>query len=329
MILTLKKEIVMPKISIIIPVYNVEKYICACIESIRQQAFQDWELILVNDASSDKSLQIIKEYEVKDERIKVLSYDENKGPMYAREKGCEIARGEYVTFCDSDDQFAADALQLMYTTAKERNVDVVVGQFMNIYPDGRREPYFIQSRLNYGNDRVSFYKSVLLREMHQGLAGKMFRGDIVRNSNITVFEHCLMSEDAAVLFQYIEKCNTIYVLKDFTYYYVQHQSSSTHSLMKMSTLEGILKTTRLRINVLTRYPNLEKIMNNYFIGNLIGFFPQYNSHGEYYILIKRYNLERFVNRINILRYCDFKHTLYYLFLRDIYPMWNRVEEYLK
>lgn len=314
----------MPKVSVIVPVYNADAYVGKCIESVQTQTMDDWELILVNDASTDKSLQIIKEYEVKDERIKVLSYDENKGPMYARERGCKIASGDYITFCDSDDQLAANALQLMYSTALEQSVDVVVCQLMNLFPDGKTSPYFIEAQLKYGNSKESFFKSILLREIHQGVAGKLFRNQIVKDGNIIVYEHCTIGEDATVLFQYIDRCKSAKVLKESLYFYVQNQNSSTHSRMSSLTLEGVLKTTRLRINILSKYPNLKKDMNNYFIGNLIGLFPIYNINGEFYSLIEKYDLADLVKRWNIFRYCSFKRAIYYMALRDIYPFVNKI-----
>ena len=90
-----------PKISVIIPVYNVEKYLSECLDSVISQTLKDIEIICVNDGSTDNSLQILKEYASKDTRIKIID-KENEGQGYARKVGLDVANGEYILFCDSD-----------------------------------------------------------------------------------------------------------------------------------------------------------------------------------------------------------------------------------
>ena len=102
----------MPKISIIIPVYKVEEYLPACLDSVLAQTFTDWEAICVNDGSPDNCGAILAEYAQKDSRIKVIS-QENQGVSVARNKALENAQGEYISFLDSDDELAPTFLQKM------------------------------------------------------------------------------------------------------------------------------------------------------------------------------------------------------------------------
>lgn len=99
----------MPKISIIVPVYNVEKYLRKCIDSILNQTFKDFELILIDDGSTDESGKICDEYNLKDNRIKVI-HKENGGLSSARNAGLDIAQGEYIGFVDSDDWIESDQI---------------------------------------------------------------------------------------------------------------------------------------------------------------------------------------------------------------------------
>jgi len=114
----------MPKISIIIPVYKVEEYLPACLDSLLAQTFTDWEAICVNDGSPDNCGTILAEYAQKDNRIKVIS-QENQGVSVARNKAMEVAQGEYISFLDSDDELAPTFLQKMYQAITDTNSDMV------------------------------------------------------------------------------------------------------------------------------------------------------------------------------------------------------------
>ena len=103
------------KISVIIPVYNVEKYIEDCLNSILVQTLKDFEIICIDDCSTDNSLQIIETYTHKDKRIKILKNKKNEGPSYTRNIGIEMAQGEYIYFLDSDDMIEKNALQELLT----------------------------------------------------------------------------------------------------------------------------------------------------------------------------------------------------------------------
>ena len=115
-----------PKISIIVPVYNVEKYIRRCLDSIAAQTFTDWECICVDDGTPDASGKICNEYAQKDSRFVVI-HKENGGVSSARNAGLNVAKGEYVTFCDSDDWVEKEMLEVLYNTALETDADVVMG----------------------------------------------------------------------------------------------------------------------------------------------------------------------------------------------------------
>lgn len=108
-----------PKISIIVPVYNVEKYIRRCLDSIAGQTFTDWECICVDDGTPDASGKICDEYAQKDGRFVVI-HKENGGVSSARNVGLDVAKGEYVTFCDSDDWVEKEMLEVFYNTALKK-----------------------------------------------------------------------------------------------------------------------------------------------------------------------------------------------------------------
>ncbi len=125
----------MPKISIIVPVYNVEKELSACLESVLSQSLDDIEIIGVDDGGTDRSAYILKEYASRDDRVKVISYGENKGLSYARNRGLEKAIGKYIIFVDSDDMITSDSLSELYRKIEETQSDGVIFDLESLYDD--------------------------------------------------------------------------------------------------------------------------------------------------------------------------------------------------
>ena len=126
----------MPKISVIVPVYNVEKYLCECIDSILTQTFTDFELILVDDGSQDNSGKICDEYANKDHRITVI-HQENQGQASARNNALAIAKGEWVHFVDSDDLIHPQMLEILYATVDETTQISMCNLYKDhVYPEG-------------------------------------------------------------------------------------------------------------------------------------------------------------------------------------------------
>lgn len=118
----------MPKVSVIIPFNNVENYIEECLNSVLSQTLDDIEVILINDASTDRTLEIVEWYLQKDSRIKLININERKGQGFARNRGIEIATGEYIGFVDSDDFIESDMFECLYNSAKTNNTDISMCQ---------------------------------------------------------------------------------------------------------------------------------------------------------------------------------------------------------
>lgn len=121
------------KVSVIIPIYNVEAYLPDCIDSVISQTLKELEIICVNDGSTDKSLEIIQEYVQKDNRVKLLDLKVNQGVAAARNAGIKIAEGEYIYFLDSDDTITKEAMENLYFKASQENLDVVCFEGSTIF----------------------------------------------------------------------------------------------------------------------------------------------------------------------------------------------------
>ncbi len=151
----------MPKVSIIIPFNNVESYISECLESVLNQTLSDIEVICINDASIDGTLDIVKKYADNDSRIKLVELSERKGQGFARNRGIEIASGEYIGFVDSDDFVKLDMFESLYNLAKENDNDITMCQSLE-YDDVTRQ--YIQSDYYSLLPLMNFYNNVFSAE---------------------------------------------------------------------------------------------------------------------------------------------------------------------
>ncbi|MEI0550868.1 glycosyltransferase family 2 protein [Brachyspira intermedia] len=216
-------------ISIILPVYNAEKYIEKCLNSFINQTYKNIEIICINDGSKDNSYNILKELSTKDNRIKLFTH-ENSGPAKTRNVGLENATGNYIMFCDSDDYYELNACELMLKTIVENNVDVVMCDcnIKDYFEGGIRKKdeldYFRLKMLGYYNIGVSE-----LIDINVILWNKIYKRSIIINNNIRFpdgFEH----DDCNFVLKYLSNCNTYYGLDLKLYNYQIINSNSVMAL---------------------------------------------------------------------------------------------------
>ena len=174
-----------PKISLIIPVFNVEKYLKQCLDSAINQTFTDIEIIVVNDGSTDNSKDIIEDYKKNDSRI-ILINQEHHGPGYARNTGLNIARGEYILFIDSDDWIKEETSQKLYDLIKrDEDLDLVIFQYINY--DEKKDIFYeekFDSKLNKFIDKTLTFKEISNCYLAPTCAMKLYRKSLIENNNI-------------------------------------------------------------------------------------------------------------------------------------------------
>lgn len=138
-----KKKMQLPKVSVLVAVYNAEKYLRKCVETLTRQTYKNLQIICVDDCSTDHSVEMLKGYAEIDERIEIVQLEQNHGQAHARNKGLEVADGELITFCDSDDYMEADAIEKTVDVfLKHPETDCVLFRVINWYPEtGQKEDY--------------------------------------------------------------------------------------------------------------------------------------------------------------------------------------------
>lgn len=225
----------MPKISVIVPVYNMEKYLKRCVDSILLQSFSDFEVILVDDGSKDASGDICDSYALSDSRIRVI-HKENGGVSVARNVALDIASGEYITFCDADDYLEKDCLETLYTNIEEKSVDVVsynfnvVGDVSNILSKFPQYPQCVKI-FSSAWDNILYLIFDILASGKAGweVCSRMFKRSIILENNIRFCESCNnYAEDLVFVLEYTLRCSGICVLDYKGYNYFQRDNSMMH-----------------------------------------------------------------------------------------------------
>lgn len=233
----------MIKISIIIPVYNAEKYLPACLDSVLQQTLQEIEIICVNDGSKDNSLSILQQYQSIDSRI-VLIDQHNQGVSMARNKGLEIARGEFVGFVDADDTIKPDMYQTLYLAAVKFDVDVVISHFFK-----EQDGHVVKSSLPFSEnkklDKDYIHKNLIPYMIsYEGLntvCTKIYKKKTIDANKIVFPKGVALGEDWMFNFITFLKASSVIQISYAGYQYREVPGSATRNLNEKNYFDNNLK----------------------------------------------------------------------------------------
>ena len=228
------------KISIIIPVYRVEKYIERCCRSLFGMRFSSVEFLFVDDATPDRSIAIIKsvlnEYPHRQEHVKILVHNENKGVACARNTGLEVATGKYIGFVDADDWVEENMFEKMYQTAEQDNLDIVGCDWYMEFESSRR--YMRQPIYTKVSDCL---RAMLTGEMRWFLWAFLIRRDVYVENDISFVEGANIGEDMAVLIQFFGFARTYRHVPEALYHYIKSNTASMTALSAKKQID-IVKT---------------------------------------------------------------------------------------
>lgn len=229
-------------ISIIVPVYNVEQYVSDCVKSIINQTYKNLEIILVNDGSTDKSYNICKEFETKDKRIKVIN-EKNGGVSKARNRGLEIARGNYIGFVDSDDTITEDYVELLYSTLKKYDADCVnVATNYVRESDARcvveRKNFFVKI-LNQAEaiEAICYLKQVFPSYDMAAVWGCLYKRSLIESLRFNPY--IKIGEDFLFKFLAFQKVNKVVCVNQPCYNYLLRKNSAMHTGFDERKVESI------------------------------------------------------------------------------------------
>ncbi len=224
----------MPRITVIIPIYNAESILRRCLDSILAQTFTDFECLLIDDGSKDRSGEICDEYARKDSRVKVF-HKENGGVSSARNVGLDNARGEWVTFVDSDDWTGERLLSnLISHTNNNPNVELVISFSEYIFNNGHREENYNARMVDKANFQILFSEYDM--SWHTGPWAKLYCKQVIDSKNLRFSENMNIGEDAVFFYSYLSQIDGLYVSSDTDYKYnVDTEGSLTKRVFSLKS----------------------------------------------------------------------------------------------
>lgn len=306
----------MPKVSVVVTVYNVEKYIRRCIESIQKQTIKDIEIIVVDDATPDNSMSIVEEIARNDKRVKIISHEKNMGLMWARKTGYTAAQGEYITFCDSDDYLPIDALELLYKEAIYSEANIVSGNLTYVEANGKQTLLF--SKLKYGNDKVSAFKSLLRGELRHNLCSKLFKASILKDYTYKTYEHFTNGEDGCLFYQIVDNIDKIVQIDVPVYYYMQNMQSSSQVRLRENAIKSICIVNKTKNDIVSLYPELKGDLQKHITNILCSLYScGYDKDAKLNYYVKEYGLSGYVTLLSIIKNCKLKYIIR-LILRRVF-----------
>lgn len=207
----------MPKISVIVPVYNTLKYLPKCLDSLLRQTLKEIEIICINDASTDDSLTLLKQYAEKDTRIRIIDFADHQGVSIARNSGIKSAYGEYIAFVDSDDFLDLDFYEKLYAKAVKTGADIVKGDLKEYSSDGTTKTHPV-------NQNILQYKNKLC--FHFTFTTAIYRLSLIKNKHCFYESRLFYAEDLVWLNRIVIAANTVEIVPDVFYNY-QRRNDST------------------------------------------------------------------------------------------------------
>lgn len=285
----------MPKVSIIVPIYNVEKYIEGCLRSLFEQTLDDIEYIFVNDCTQDNSMdileKILKEYPHRKKQVKIINHEQNQGQAGARTSGMKAMTGEYMIHCDPDDWVELDMYETMYQKAKAEDYDIVWCDFSIITNNSK----FCSKQVS-NLDKISIFKQLLISRPFIGsLCNRIIKRELVFDKRIIkpITQFC---EDLVLVFQYTLHGEKFGYISTPFYNYRQHNESTTNLSRDLRTQINRFIQTKKNFDI------IEKIINNDFLLK-----EQLKNELLRHKYIKK---ERFLPYINSINSCKYWINIY-------------------
>lgn len=315
----------MPKISVIVPIYKVEKYICPCIDSILAQTFTDFELILIDDGSPDKCGEICEDYAKNDPRIHVI-HQENSGPSTARNKGIDWAfansDSEWLAFIDSDDWVHPEFLQLLYKATSSLNIDLSICNYLKT--DKQVETHTSPSINTFKKYSIFSIPEKFWHLVTVTPCAKLFRKTLFKEIRFPLNINC--GEDVATIYKAVFSCDEIAISSKALYYYRQNQESIMHSAWTPSRLNALeayqkqfhfFKNKNLKEAMkMSKISYIETIYDNLILAR--------KEPEKYHDIIYKLVISLKSELINFRGMTDFNYYNAAVYYKEIYPTLNPI-----
>lgn len=313
------------EVSIIVPIFNVEKYITRCLDSISNQTFKDFEVILIDDCGNDNSIQIARDYILKKKlhNYTIIPHLKNLGLSAARNTGIRHSKGKYIYFLDSDDTISPNCIEILYNSINDTNADFSMGKIASVSTNKITilHENNISNCMPYSSeDLINLY---LKSKLPWNAVNRLIKLDFIKRNNL-YFRDNITSEDLLWNYQLLPLINSVILINDVTYFYYQTPNSIMTSANKskkfaldLVKIGGILNAYQKKYN--------SKLLSKYYIYIKHTFIPysilwhQYNKFIRDKLLYS--NLD---DRFRYYLYLPLTKKIYYLMPRKIIPYIERL-----
>ena len=302
-----------PKISVIVPVYNVEQYLCRCVDSILAQTFPDFELLLIDDGSKDRSGEICDEYAGKDERVRAF-HKENGGVSSARNLGIDNAKGEWISFIDADDRILPEFLQSLIETADESDELIVGGNTYFGEEEGETvPPENIVVKREHFKDYIFNDSEWTWQRIFYVVWGKLFRLNIIKENKLKFDINMIRSEDTTFMLIYMTIIRDVRLVNSKEYSYRYDSIAGNKYVLSFPTFlqqrnSYIKKMKIIEKSSIGMFSSLENQELQLYFHLLM---KSAKSVSDFLKLIRMYHLNI---KDNKYLYTDIKKRLYYSFI---------------
>ncbi|MDO4320084.1 MAG: glycosyltransferase family 2 protein [Bacteroidales bacterium] len=226
-------------VSVLIPVYNTERMVAACLESIIGQTYKNLEIIIVNDCTQDNAMDIVKSFADIDPRIKIINHDRNLGLMMTRKTGYQNASGEYIVFVDSDDTLPKNSIEKRLNFIKDHNCDFATTGTSFIWQSENRTRHCLPEKEGVFS-RHEIYEMLINETLTHSLCTAIFPSKIFKGQQYKTLPGHIMGEDILLFYQILDRCNKIGVMRTSVYNYIQRDNSSTNAKITEKTLRELV-----------------------------------------------------------------------------------------
>lgn len=247
-------------ISLIVPVYNAERYVGKCVRSLMEQSLENIEFIFIDDNTPDGSFEVITEiveqYPNRIQHIRLLRHSSRRGASASRNTGIEQAKGKYLSFCDADDWIDKDGIKSMVEVALSHDADIVYTDFFYTFPDKE-----VVKRQQIDENPKLCIRAMLTEKMHGSLCNKAYKKSLFSEHSIVFNEKADLWEDLYANVQLFYFSNKIVYLPKAFYHYVQYKSDSLSSVKNDKRLKGIFMNTSFIIDFLEKHGDTDTYKN--------------------------------------------------------------------
>lgn len=303
-------------VSVVIPLYNVERYVERCLKSVLAQSYKDVEIVIVDDASTDHSLRIAEHFQDAHSNIRILRHERNLGLMSTRRDGYMSASGDFILFLDADDALPIDAVKTLVEKQAETEADIVMGNLKKYYPNGRTERRVGSYDQGHAATSTTILAALIGRKIIHSLCGKLFKTSLFCHGELLTYAHLTIAEDACLLYQLVARAHTIASIDAIVYAYYVHKTSTSLRAYTPIQIDNIVQAYKTIKDICKSYPQLQDLLNRRLTQVMFTLYFERVPLTTVRALLRKYGL---------IRYGSIAYACKYLSLKDY---WYCVKRYV-